>query len=77
MLDIPRYCTKGESVRVVELNNDGNLAILVMCLAPGACAIYAQQGSEQWGRREDCGGSDSIGDMNQRSFDFSSLKKKH
>jgi len=72
VLDIPEYCTKGQSVRVVDLNNDGNLEILVMCKTPGAFAIYTQQGGDakHWSRREDCGGSDSMGDINQRSLAY-------
>lgn len=32
-----------QSVRVVDLDNDGSIEIFVMCLVPGAFAIYSQR----------------------------------
>ena len=43
LLHIPEYCNSAESVRVVDLDYDGSIDILVMCSVPGAFAMYSQR----------------------------------
>ena len=74
VLDLPEYCTEGESVRVVDLNNDGNLDIIVMCRATGAFAIYTQGSSDKiWNLQEDCSGNSSLGDITDPALAYEDL----
>ena len=73
VLLLPKYC-KGESVRALDLNNDGNMNIFVMCKQPGAFAIYAQGSTnKQWDLREDCSGNNSLKDINDVSLAYPDL----
>jgi hypothetical protein len=73
VLDLPKYC-KGENVRVLDLNNDGDINIIVMCSQPGAIAIYTQGSEEkQWDLQENCSGNNALGDINDRSLAFPDL----
>ena len=40
----PDYCVAGRSIRVVDLNNDGDDEILVMCENPGTFLVYVKGG---------------------------------
>jgi len=74
VLDLPEYCGIGESVRVVDLNNDGNLDIVVMCRQTGAFAIYTQGSSKkEWNLHEDCSGNSSLGDITDPALAYEDL----
>lgn len=67
-INLPDYCGKGESVRIVDLDNTGEVNILVMCQNPGAFVILDRQSRKDWKFRNDCNQSGSLGDLNDRSL---------
>jgi len=69
IIKLPDYCGRGESVRTVDLDNKGEINIVVMCQNPGAFVILDKGKSKKnWKVREDCSGSLSLGDLNDRSL---------
>ena len=41
-IKLPKYCDSAISVHVVDLNNDGDEEILVMCNNPGVFMLYTK-----------------------------------
>ena len=68
---------KGKSVRVVDIDNDSKMEVLVLCSNPGAFAVYSEgQHVKQWTLHETCSGNSSLGDMSDISLakgDFNNL----
>ena len=59
----------GESVRVVDLNNSGDVNILVVCRNPGTFVIYSRGNSpKSWILQDECNGNMSLGDINDQSL---------
>ena len=51
---LPSYCL-GQSVRVIDLNNDGNEELLIACDRPGKFLVYSQnEGKGDWSLDNGC-----------------------
>lgn len=60
----PNYCITGRTVRVVDLNNDGDEEILVMCENPGTFLVYVRGDSHRdWVLDDDCNKKGAMGDI--------------
>ena len=77
VVELPDYCGAGKSVRVVDIDNDSRVEILVFCTNPGAFAIYREgTNAKQWILHKACNDNNSLGDMNDISLaygDFNAL----
>ena len=77
VVELPDYCGAGKSVRVVDIDNDSKVEVLVFCTNPGAFAIYREgMNSKQWILHTACNDNSSLGDMNDISLaygDFDAL----
>lgn len=64
-LYFPTYCTKAESVRVVDLDNDGHEELLVMCKDPATFLLYTQgkKGKSDWTLNNQCNFKGALGDL--------------
>lgn len=75
-LQLPDYCGIGESVRIVDLDNKGEVNIFVMCQNPGAYVVLDKgQTKKDWKVRDDCNGNGSLGDLNDRSLAIPNLEE--
>ena len=69
VLELPEFCGMGESVRIVDLNNDGDVNIIVLCRNPGTMAIYGRGANRKdWVLQDRCNGNGSLGQMNEKSL---------
>ena len=63
-IKLPKYCDAGYAVHVVDLNNDGDEEILVMCNNPGIFMLYTKGNTkEDWTLDNGCNENGSMGTL--------------
>ncbi len=66
-IKLPEHCSSGESVRLVDFDNDGKEEMLVICGNAGIFLLYTQGSSKgEWSLSNDCNTFGSLGDINDR-----------
>jgi len=66
-LNLPEYCAKGISVRVIDLDNDGTEEIFVICENAGTFLIYSKGLTKtSWTLDNGCNDMDAMGDISNR-----------
>ncbi|GFH53370.1 hypothetical protein CTEN210_09846 [Chaetoceros tenuissimus] len=77
VVKLPDYCGAGLSVRIVDIDNDSKVEVLIFCKNPGAFVIYREgMNAKQWILHKACNDNSSLGDMNDISLaygDFNAL----
>lgn len=67
-ISFPNYCI-GQSVRVMDLDNDGQQEIVVACSRPGTMLIYSRRSAikDDWTLYNGCNNGSALGDLNRIS----------
>jgi len=70
-IQLPQFCARGLSVRVVDLNNSGQEDIVVMCWNSASFLVYTKGATkESWTLNNGCNTNGALGDIAFPAFEW-------